>query len=370
MDIKTLELMIIANDCKTILDIYSNSRDSLMYLLIFPFQALFCDSIYDYFKDIIEEYCQQDENSEYVTINGKVKEVHQMRNRLKLFSQKERYSRDKKTIIQMDSLQDKEFKNMLKYDFLKKLNLYYNLSIYFDNEYHIIGNTYLISETMNLYTFDDRKNDVFKLGEYFGQILASVYSSLNYLISEKNQQLQYELEYKTMDINTNNNPSIFQNGYSKELNLQLLYILSQVGVVNHVFAKILPKENLWLFRIKYITAHTSLYALSNIYEKCGEHLFSDNAKFAEIVNIINNKYNFLNSSFRNCMMHYKLTYDNNIIIKKELFDNKKPLFGLVESCYDGMSFNELNFKIESILNIIDESLSKLFYIDKQRVIDS
>ena len=77
--------------------------------------------------------------------------------------------------------------------------------------------------------------------------------------------------------------------------------------------------------------------------------------------IVADKCNLFTSSFRNCMMHYGLKTDDDNhypIIESQYLDYEKPLWGLVESCYNGTSYSELKNRIENKLDIMADSLKR------------
>lgn len=64
-------------------------------------------------------------------------------------------------------------------------------------------------------------------------------------------------------------------------------------------------------------------------------------------------------------MHYKFINPNSgdILIEEKYFDIQIPLFGLVESMFDGMTYEELKLKILHNLKIISDELEIILNID-------
>ena len=84
-------------------------------------------------------------------------------------------------------------------------------------------------------------------------------------------------------------------------------------------------------------------------------------KFYSVINI--DAKELINVNFRNCMMHYELIDSNkNFLIKEEYLDIKEPLFGLVESCFDGTKYNELKNKIIDKLDKLSKEIQILLNI--------
>ena len=63
--------------------------------------------------------------------------------------------------------------------------------------------------------------------------------------------------------------------------------------------------------------------------------------------------------FRNCMMHYSFRdTDGNSLINDVEYDIDKPFFGLIESCYNGISYDDFKIKIDKKLKDISEILEE------------
>jgi hypothetical protein len=129
----------------------------------------------------------------------------------------------------------------------------------------------------------------------------------------------------------------------------------------------LPKDNLWAFRIEYIVAHYAWSGLKTIQQ----HYISNNSKGSNPIHDIDSLLvagrNLFPSSFRNCMMHYGLKNDLKNVIQEKNFDMQKPFFGLVESCFDGKSYDQFVLELNKYLMMLEEWLSSMFYIDIRKI---
>ena len=63
------------------------------------------------------------------------------------------------------------------------------------------------------------------------------------------------------------------------------------------------------------------------------------------------------------MMHYDLCQNGNEIINQEYYDLQKPFYGLVESCFDGISFFEYKEKLLLFTNDLEKLLRNEMNID-------
>ena len=112
-------VLLIQNDCESIKQLVLNYHDSIFCMRIIPYMALFCRSFQEY-ADIELISPEVDE------------EIYDLRNSIKIYS--ERYGKNIKRFIAVDEGQDEEYKSQLKFDFLKKMNVHYNLGMYFTED--------------------------------------------------------------------------------------------------------------------------------------------------------------------------------------------------------------------------------------------
>lgn len=173
-------------------------------------------------------------------------------------------------------------------------------------------------------------------------------------------------QYWYMDLNTNKENDFFTHN-NKELNLMILHILSGIGFVNHILCNMLTSENLWLCRVKYIIAHYAWSGLKKIKQhyECGEQHTSI---FSEDLNqIISCGTDLFPSNFRNCMMHYDFFNKDDEIITEKCFCNNKPLFGLVESCFNGKSYDDFFSELSKYLNVLEDQLLLWVNVDMKKI---
>lgn len=137
-------------------------------------------------------------------------------------------------------------------------------------------------------------------------------------------------------------------------------MLSNINFVKYVLCPLLAKDNLWIFRVKYIAIYHAYmgivkiksYMKNNRVEKV--NLWTDTDCIIEEGEII-----FV-SKLRNCMMHYNLNKDNEFSISESNFSWDKPFFGLIEECFDGMSYRDYVERLERLGNQIEEFITNQF----------
>ena len=68
------------------------------------------------------------------------------------------------------------------------------------------------------------------------------------------------------------------------------------------------------------------------------------------------------------MMHYDLIDQNGCpVVLEKWYDPKKPLYGLVESCYDGMAYGLYCNKLYELSKEIEDYLLSYFTINKNLI---
>lgn len=339
---------------------------------IMPFISLFCWEATDFFK-------KYDINFEMP--DNKTFSLQDIRLKTKLFENN--YSKAKKMILNCDYLQDYIYKHKLRFKFMYNWNIHYNLGIFVDKYGNIIGNSQygyyifqddklLKKKIIDVEKFDDTTelNYEFKPEEYFeyGKFCAKIISRINNCFKDINvnmevNEIDSNLFYK--DINTNRHlKTFYKHEEGKVLTLYLVHVLSSINFVLNILRKYEKTDKGWWLRIYYITYYYTLQRLENIRNHITMNEMLDNRikTFYSIVNIDDKE--LINTDFRNCMMHYDLIDKNGkFLIKDEYLNIKVPLFGLVESCFNGIKYDELKNKIVDRLNLLSTEIQKLLDLD-------
>ncbi len=347
---------LIKEDGKTIINYVLSMRDNgILQLSLLPYLALYCRSAQDFLGKCYIE-------------NEMDKQISDMRNGLKVYSG--RYSKGKAITLNSDEHQDELYKGMLRFSFMKSWKIHKNLGVYFDIEGHIIGDTQILNYFLNCsYTnVKDQKEYAFKIGKIIGEriilILEDICGKETLSLDDKISDCP---KYGYRDFNTNRKNDFFNHEADKELNLILLHVLSSIGFVRHILRPMLPQNNLWVFRVEYIVSH---YAWSGL-KKIKQHYDNEDANPHKLTNDINlviaKGADLFPSAFRNCMMHYDL-YDNEIAtIFQENYNFQEPFYGLIESCFEGRSYNEIILSLEQYILEMEECLLAWFHVDMRKV---
>lgn len=340
-----LTMLTIKNDVTTLFALAPYIRTPFVSLGMLPFLSHFCVSVRDYYDS---------QNASVNLPNLSSFSFDDVRLKLKLFS--DSHKKSSKQIVMTDSIQDNSFKSKLR--FPSKTNTYYNLGIIADSDGNIVFNTQFL-----YYIFQDKKfshnelqsEDVKAFGYEIGKIIASVYQGLLDNLPNFNPTIYpavFSLKYK--DFNTNRTFNIFpQQEDGKESSLLILHLLCSLNFARYVLNKLLAPNNIWLLRAKYITLYYAVRSINN---------FADKSSIPAMKALKTPEYTpLLNSTFRNCMMHYAFINKGVYAIDDRYLDLNRPFWGLIESCFNGMSFENLcaavDYEIGSLANKLETILS-------------
>ena len=344
-----LTMLTIKNDVTTLLTLAPYIRDPYISLGMLPLLSQFCVSVRDYFDS---------QNISVSLPNLSSFSFDDVRLKLKLFS--DSHKKSIKQIAMEDSMQDESFKSKLRFSFLSKTNMYYNLGIIADSEGNIVFNTQLLH-----YIFQDKKfshtelhgEDVKAFGHDIGTIIASVHQGLlDDLPSINPIVCPTTFSFKYKDFNTNKTFNIFpQQKEGKESSLFLLHTLCSLNFARYVLDKLLPLNNIWLLRAKYITLY---YATTSI------NHFAEESSIPTI-NALKSPESepLLNSTFRSCMMHYAFINKGEYAINDGYLDLNTPYWGLIESCFNEMSYEDLHISVDREINSLADKLETILSID-------
>lgn len=366
-----LSLLQIKYDCETIYGLVKTlQQDGITSFGVIPYFTLTVATV-------LEMFSSNDINIQ-IPYYARIKDI---RMKLKIFE--DGYSKSKRMLLGIDYLQNEIFKNQLTFSFMKNWNKHYNLGIYTDKNKIVVGNTqynyYLLQDNRFLkkgldeiaatYAISPANFDLNKQAEKecyqyvytCGQIINSVCTALKDFDSPITIGFQKSyVDFYYADYNTNVKSSLFPNGEDgKATILYLLHILSTMNFVLYVLNDYAKDDYGWWLKINYIVYYYSIHKLTDLQEHFVQNklMTSDISDYLQKIGLKNAK--FMNGNFRNYLMHSSLTDKNgNSIISSSDLDKSKPLFGLVETCFDGMSYGELKESVISEMKQISNILSE------------
>lgn len=366
-----LSLLQIKYDCETVYSLgKSLQQDGVTGFGIIPYFTLTAATIL--------EILSSNEIKIKIPYSTRIKDI---RMKLKIFE--DGYSKSKRMLLAIDYLQNEIFKNQLTFSFMKSWNIHYNLGIYTNKNKIVIGNT-----QYNYYLLQDNRflkknlNEIavayeispfsFNLNEYVGrECYQYAYTCAQFINSIRSGLEKFDtpvtinsnkniFNFYYADYNTNRKSVLLPQGENgKATFLYLLHTLSTINFLLYVLNDYEKDDYGWWLKINYIVYYYSIHKLTDLQEHFVQNkLMTQNiSDYLDEIDIKNAK--FMNSTFRNCMMHSSLADKNgNSIISLSNLDRGKPLFGLVETCFDGMSYKELKDSVILEMKRISNILSK------------
>ena len=123
----------------------------------------------------------------------------------------------------------------------------------------------------------------------------------------------------------------------------------------------------WWLRIYYIAYYYAIERLEDIKNHI-ENNEIDNLNLKKLLTQINLNKSFMNTEFRNCMMHYGLiNKENKFLIEEQKFNLNIPMMGLVESCFNNINYFELKKNIKEELENISQVIDNILNINKSNL---
>ena len=350
---KTAEQMVI-RDGQTIASILVNTPcNAILSMLLLPYAGLYC-------KEAEEFYGKKVVSPEIDS------QIVDLRNSIKVFCGK--YNTLEKEFLLSDEEQDEHFKSLLRFDFTKQMNIHYNLGIYFDNYGHVIGDTQLIGFHLRPVSIGDpdANMNALKLGNSIGISVSRLLMLANK--TPGNLRLNYNTDFRVgyIDCNSNSANAPFVYIENKGLNLLMLHLLGILGTCKYVLRLLLNDNNQWLYRCEYVIYHnvwTGLRVIKGHFEQDK----SSKIDFGYLAELVERGRGLFPSSYRNCMMHYNLIHDDKPCILEDYYKPDIPLYGLVESCFDGKSTNDYYDALRSYIDDVEEYLNTWFSFDKASI---
>ncbi len=368
-----LSLLQIKYDCETVYSLAKSlQQDGITGFGIIPYYTLTAATA-------LEMFSSNDIEIE-IPYPARIKDI---RMKLKIFE--DGFSKSKRMLLGIDYLQNEIFKKKLTFSFMKNWNMHYNLGIYTTQDKIVIGNTqynyYLLQDNRFLKKSLDEiaaayeiSPDKFNLDEQVGkECFQYAYACGKFINSIRSGLEQFDtpitissnknhVNFYYADYNTNRKSAFIPQGENEKATfLYLLHTLSTMNFLLYVLNDYAKDDYGWWLKINYIVYYYSIHKLTDLYEHFTQNklMTPDISDYLDEIDIKNAK--FMSSTFRNCMMHPSLADKNGkSIISPADFDRTKPLFGLVETCFDGMSYTELKdsviLEMKRISNILSQWL--------------
>lgn len=367
-----LSIQQIKYDCATVYSlIMSMQRDGITSFGVLPYISLVTSSILEFVGSSVNTMLSKID----------ILRIQDVRLKLKVFE--DGFSKSKRMVLNIDYLQDQVFRDMLKYKFLKSLNTHYNLGIYTDAQNRVVGNTqynnYLlqdnrflkksVKEVANSYSLSPDKfnmneqteKDMFEYAYKCGQVIASAHIGLSADDIPLSVAIKSNtVKYRYVDLNTNTMSLIFPFGEDgKATWLYLLHILSTINFLLYVMNGYILDDYGWWLKINYIVYYYAIHKLLDLQRYLIDKKLL-NQNISDCFNAIGLDHTkFMSVPFRNYAMHSQLKDKNGeILISIETIDQSKPLFGLVETCFAGMTYEELKSSVRCELAKISSVLSQ------------
>lgn len=340
---RLIGILIMQEDTESIYSLLQTERNPIFAMEIIPYYALFVQSCQEYIgKDLLPKSIAKD--------------LKDIRNHIKAYS--DSFGKSQKRVAAVDDAQDRDFKEQLRFRFLKKFNIHLNLGTYWIEDKQIIGNTQQLADFLSVESvFDPKIKDKIRQIYHIGSFVASFRNELaNYssvpIIKRERKSISIN---SYCDINTNKRNNLLPKCQNREINLFYLHLLCNMNFVKYILRSLFLDGNIWVFRVEYIVSYYTLCALERL-KNHTENNKDITIESKEIYDILKLGKVLFKTKVRNCMMHYNL--ENAGVISFENID--KPFYGIIESCFDGKSYQEYLIELHGLSNMIIDFLNNQF----------
>lgn len=346
---RLISIRIIQEDTEAIYSLLETERDATFAMGIIPYYVLFVQSCQEYMgKNFLPESMEKD--------------FKDIRNHIKVYA--ERFGKSQRRVLSVDDTQNEDFKKQLRFEFLKTMNIHFNLGGYWTDSRHIIGNTQQFADFLSVNSIFDPalKEKNYQIGSQVYSLILSFRKGFSNSLkrcpiierSKKSIQINYYC-----DINTNTKNNLLTSNIPKELNLFFLHLLCNMNFVKYIIRSLFKEGNNWVFRIEYIVSYYTLRALERYKNYCENNCYTF-VDMKRIVKILECGEKLFQTKLRNCMMHYDL--ENAGVITLE--NVKKPFYGIVENCFGGLSYQDYTTSLHDLSDAIIEFLEEQFDFSK------
>lgn len=360
-------LMMIQDDLKEIRKLI-NIKSPANFMSLFYSNWFIYESI-DYLDKIFEDLDIKSIIKNEI-INKSNIEIGKVRHNMKLLTN----SSYNKTITWLRKSSKEEndyYVSYLHFKWIEKMKLHYNMGIIYNSGNKIVTNTHI-----NKFTFDlsskeyYQENSLYLFAEYLGKILGILVQITGYkkttFFNSFKQPIDLEWQYK--DININKKGDFPQNIIEQNIEFYFLFLISFVNFAYYEIPKIIDLNNGFALRIQYLTAYYVDKSIEKILNQAHHKKYPDIKIFNSLESNIKGKELYSNSSiFRNSLMHYGLINKEHPSINKKYFDKNKILFGLVESNFGGMTFEDYQSKLLKQLINQSQLIEEILFTDGKRI---
>lgn len=340
---RLISTRIMQYDVESIYSLMTTERDDTFAMEIIPYFALFVQA------------CQEYMGGNFLPENI-AKDIKDIRNYIKKYA--DGFGKSQKRIKNIDAIQDKNFRDQLRFGILKKAGIYLNLGTYWIDDGIIIGNTQQLADFLSVADLNapEVAGKHYEMGYQIGAFVNSVREGFAE-VSEPpviiRNKTSLEVNYYC-DFNTNRKNKLFAENLPKEFNLFFLHLLCNMNFVKHILRPLFKDGNLWSFRVEYIVAYYTLRAL----ERLKNHFKSNNEiiETKSLDPILLEANNLFKTKLRNCMMHYNL--ENAEVISLTNID--KPFWEIIENCFEGMEYQSYLLRLHQFSDMVIGYLEKQF----------
>ncbi|MPM70155.1 hypothetical protein SDC9_117108 [bioreactor metagenome] len=281
----------------------------------------------------------------------------------------------------IDYIQDQIFKESNNFRYLSRGEQHTNLGIYFDEENRVIGNTHywyyvmqdsrivkksletikkLYRDYPEQFSFEKNGKEAYSLAGDIGQMVVIILKMLNggtFKDAPSVENFKPNVFYSDVNVDQR---ELFSNNTTvgKPIFIFVLHILTSINFVLYVVNACEKGDIGWWLKINYMAYYYCISRLRDLEKLCSRNGVADRDLSELLREVSLEAENLIKQDFRNCLMHASFSKDGKFLIADKYFDKCTPLFGLVETFFDGTSYYDFKREIMYRLTRISRILSK------------
>lgn len=346
---EVLTNMVIKHECDTYVELMKTyARNSVITLGLLPYIALLSVETQKFYESVGIKVEVKNESGY---------ETKDVRLAIKQFN--DRFGKARKKVIKIEKQEDDNYKNQLRFEFLKKLGVHYDLSIIYDGNAAVANTQY----TMSLFEGQEpNKDNVILFGEALGQMLEAIENMFS-KIGKQQTNIKYpKINWYKKDLNTNRTKMfVLDKNEDAAIQLLLLHTITSINFAYIEVNKILG-ENTLKTRIQYLAMYYAKEMIARVAEKTVS--LDLKKKLTECINSLESVFDV---TFRNCMMHYSFEEQEKFLIKAECFNIEKEFFGLIDSQFEGWSYETFTVSVQNNLKMMKDTIESLSCLDTKHL---
>lgn len=277
------------------------------------------------------------------------------RNRLKIKLYQQKTNQNLKSIQRIHENENKYFRDLLRFNLLKRHGLYYDFGTYSVNS-NYIGNTNLFNYYFEGFHVAEKKLDTILLdysraiGQLLGVIAQIWPQQKSFYINDNLSEIDIKNKDWNLELRAN---QLFYNENDLNLNLFLFNLLCLINFVLFILPKLFNQSE----GIYYIILYLGFYYISENLGKLRRSYQGQKLEMPLDFSYREKSDKLINKEFCNAMRHYQINAED---LQLCSINYETPLYGLIQANFN-ITPEQFNEKITGVLYEIRETIENCLF---------